>query len=482
MGNAKIADQAKQPDFKKSAAKALANKRLGLAMDTATRRQDSGRRAIMPELGDQLGVRNLGAQIKNHTLQNLDRYLEQFADNVRKHGGHVHFAESAEQACEIIGKIAKDANVKKIVKAKSMASEEVELNDYLEAQGFDVAETDLGEYILQLAGEKPSHIVTPVLHKTREDIGRLFADKLGIEYTSDPPTLTAVAREVLREKFKAADMGITGVNFAVAETGTVCIVTNEGNGRLSTSRPRVLVSLMGMEKVIPRMKDLALLLKLLAKSATGQRITCYTNLMTGPKRADDFDGPEEFHLVILDHGRSDVLGSEYREALRCIRCGGCLNACPVYRKLGGHAYESVYPGPIGSVITPLLNDLVAYEHLPQACSLCEACLEACPQRIDLPTFMIHLRNDLLKRGRSPLLWRLGFKGWQLQMSSHFLYRWGAKMGRWFLKPFGKNGWNRKLLGPGSVWTKYRDFPAMDARPFHKRWPTFKRELDTKEKR
>lgn len=482
MGNARIANQVSKPDFKQSAARALANERLGLAMDAATRRQDGGRRAIMPELGDTLAVRNLGAQIKNHTLQNLDRYLEQLVANVRRHGGHVHFAETAEQAREIIGRIAREANVKNIVKAKSMASEEVHLNDYLEAQGFDVAETDLGEYILQLAGEKPSHIVTPVLHKTREDIGRLFADKLGIDYTSDPPTLTAVARKVLREKFKAADMGITGANFAVAENGTICIVTNEGNGRLCTSRPRVLVSLMGMEKVIPRMVDLAVFLKLLAKSATGQRITCYTNLITGPKRTGDFDGPEEFHLVILDQGRSNILGSEYRDALRCIRCGACLNACPVYRKLGGHAYESVYPGPIGTVITPLLNDLVAYEHLPQASSLCEACLEACPQRIDLPTFLIHLRYDLLKRGRAPLLWRLGFKGWKLGMSSKFLYRWGSKMGRWFLGLFGKDGWNRKLLGPGSVWTEHRDFPAMNPRPFHKRWPSFKQGLDAGEKR
>ena len=471
-----------KPDFKRSVAAALANESLGAAMDAATRRQDTGRRTIMPELGDPLAVRNLGAQIKNHTLQNLDKYLNQLVENVRANGGHVHFAATAEQAREIITDIARKASVKSIVKSKSMASEEVHLNATLEQAGFEVTETDLGEYILQLAGETPSHIVTPVLHKTREDIGRLFADKLGIEYTSDPPTLTAVARKVLREKFKAADMGITGVNFGVAETGTIAIVTNEGNGRLCTSQPRVLVSLMGMEKVIPRMKDLAVYLKLLAKSATGQRVTCYTNLINGPKRPGDLDGPEEYHLVILDQGRSKILASDYWEALRCIRCGACLNACPVYRKLGGHAYESVYPGPIGKVITPLFNELADYKDLPQACSLCEACFEACPQRINLPSILLHIRQDLLKQGHLPLMWRLGFRGWRLGMQSKFLFSFGSRCARWFMTLLAKDGWLRHMFGPGAVWTQYRDLPNLDKRPFHKRWDQLKTDLDRQEKR
>jgi len=320
-----------------------------------------------------------------------------------------------------------------------MVSEEVHLNEALEAAGFEVTETDLGEYILQLAG--------------------------------------AVARKVLREKFKAADMAITGVNFAVAETGTLAIVTNEGNGRMCTNGPRVVVSLMGIEKVIPRMQDLAVYLKLLGKSATGQRITCYTNLVTGPRRGDDADGPEVFHLVLLDHGRSAILGSDYWEALRCIRCGACLNACPVYRKLGGHAYESVYPGPIGKVITPLLNSLADYKDLPQASSLCEACYEACPQRINLPALLLRLRDELRRQGFAPFSWRIGFKGWRLVMQWNRLYRWGAACGRAGMSLFAKDGWLRRLLGPGAVWTRYRDFPNIDKRPFHKRWAALKAELD-----
>lgn len=469
MGEPQRTEHAVRIDFKKSAAVALANERLGAAMNAATLRQDNGRRAIMPELGDPLAIRELAKTIKSHTLQNLDRYLAQLADNVRKNGGVVHFAQTAGQARAIICEIARQAKVKTIVKAKSMASEEIELNDALEAAGFEVAETDLGEYILQLAGEKPSHIVTPVLHKTREDIGRLFHEKLGIAYTSDPPTLTAAARKVLRERFRNADMGITGVNFGVAETGTVCIVTNEGNGRFCSSRPRVVVSLMGMEKVIPRMCDLPVFLKLLAKSATGQRVTCYTSLITGPRRAGDFDGPEEYHLVILDRGRSEILGSEFRDALRCIRCGACLNACPVYRKLGGHAYQSVYPGPIGKVITPLLDGLIDYEQLPLASSLCGACLEACPVRIDLPTLLLLHRDMMNRRNRMPFIWKWGFKGWRIAMQSRFIYSWGSWIGRLFLGVTAKDGWVSKLYGPGAGWTDHRDFPLMAARPFHQRW-------------
>ena len=467
-----------KPDFKRSAAAALANTHLGATMDAATRRQDTARRAMMPELGDPLAVRKLGAQIKNHTLLHLDRYVEQFAENFRKNGGEVHFADTAEDACRIITEIARQAGAERIVKSKSMVSEEVHLNEALIEAGFEVTETDLGEYILQLADERPSHIVTPVLHRTRADIGRLFADKLGIEYTDDPPTLTAVAREVLREKFKQADLAVTGVNFAVAETGTLAMVTNEGNGRMCTSVPRTVVSLMGIEKIVPRMIDLVVNIKLLAKSATGQRITCYTNLMTGPRRADDADGPEAFHLVLLNRGRSDILAGDYWEALRCIRCGACLNACPVYRKIGGHAYESVYPGPIGKVITPLLNNLIDYKDLPNASSLCEACYEACPQRINLPAMLLGLRNDLRLQGQAPLAWRLGFKGWRLGMSSHLLYRWGAACGRLGMRLLAKDGWVRRMFaGPGAVWTRYRDLPVLDKRPFHKRWPALKAELE-----
>jgi len=468
------------PDFKRQAAAAVADRRLQEIFDRATRQKDDGRRAILPELGDPLAVRNLAAQIKDHTLENLDRYLEQFIDQIRRRGGQVHFAADGPQARSVIVEIARGAGARLIVKSKSMVSEEIELNHDLEAAGFEVVETDLGEYILQLAGEKPSHIVTPVAHKNRQDVGRLFADKLGIPYTTDPPELTMVARRVLREKFRTADLGIIGANFAVAETGTVCIVTNEGNGRYCSSRPRVLVCLMGLEKLVPRMADLPVFLKLLGKSATGQRITCYTSLITGPKRPGDFDGPEEFHLVLMDNRRSAVLGSDYMQTLRCIRCGACLNACPVYRKIGGHAYEATYPGPIGKVITPLLNSLEVYEHLPQASSLCGACLDACPVRIDIPTHLIRLREELVRRGRSPLAFRLGFKGWRLGMSSRWLYRWGAMKARWFMWLVSRNGWCRWMPSTGGVWTRHRDLPVMPARPFRARWAALQKELESED--
>ncbi len=468
------------PDFKRSAAAALADERIGIIFDRSTRLNDDARRAIMPELGDPLAIGELAARIKDHTLQNLDRYLAQLVDKVRSCGGHVHFAETGEDAREIITGIGRRAGANLVVKSKSMVSEEIELNRQLERAGLDVLETDLGEYILQLAGEKPSHIVTPVAHKSKEEVGELFVEKIGIEYTSDPPTLTKAARRVLRAKFKAADMGIIGANFAVAETGTICIVTNEGNGRFCSSRPRVLVCLMGIEKVIPQMKHLAVFLKLLGKSGTGQRITCYTNLITGPKREGDFDGPQEFHLVLMDRGRSGILASDYRQALRCIRCGACLNACPVYRKIGGHAYESTYPGPIGSVITPLLESLETYECLPAASSLCHACLEACPVRIDIPTMLIHLRYDLLKCGRAPLMWRIGFKFWRMGMHSKFLYSWGARMARWYLALKARNGWIRKLPLDGKAWTNERDFPILAKTPFHRRWPRLKSQIDAEE--
>lgn len=468
-----------RPDFKKSAALALANERIRVVFDRSTRRKDDGRRAALPELGHPLAlpVRELAARIKDHTLQNLDHYLERLIGNVERHGGKVHFAETGDQANEIITTIAREAGIKLIVKGKTMVSEEIELNHELEKAGFEVAETDLGEYILQLAGDKPSHIVTPVAHKTKEDVGKLFAEKMGIDYTDDPPTLTGVARRVLRDKYRHSDMGIIGANFAVAETGTICIVTNEGNGRFCSSRPRVLVCLMGIEKLLPRMKDLAVFLKLLAKSATGQRMTCYTSLTTGPKREGDFDGPDEFHLVLLDRNRTRILGSDYRETLRCIRCGACLNICPVYRKIGGHAYESVYPGPIGKLITPLLNSLDEYPALPTASSLCGACLEACPVRIDIPEMLIHMRNDLLKSGQAPWMWRVGFKFWKIGMFSQGLYRLGAKMGRWYMSLIGRDGWVRKLPADGRQWTESRDFPMLAKEPFHKRWARLNAELE-----
>lgn len=456
-------------DFHARSTEAIETPGLSEAVTRAVKRQYDGRLAILPELGHPMAVRELAAQIKDHTLQNLDRYLTTFVDRVRANGGEVHFAATGEQACDIIREIARSRSVRRIVKAKSMTSEEIDLAHVLEADGIEVTETDLGEFIIQIDHDKPSHIVTPVIHKTTKQIARIFERVLGTPYTEDPETLTAAARSHLREKFRVADMGICGCNFGVAETGTVCIVTNEGNGRYSTSRPRVLVSLMGLEKLVPTPADLAVMLKLLARSSTGQRLTTYTSLMSGPKRPDDVDGPEEFHVVIMDRGRSRILGSPYRSALRCIRCGACLNACPVYRTIGGHAYDSVYPGPIGKLVTPLLNTFDQYKDLPQASSLCGSCLDVCPVRIDIPRMLIAMRDDLRRQHKIHWFQRLAFRGWRIGMMSKFLYRMGARFGRWFLNVSSKDGWVAKLPPPFGAWTDHRDFPALADKPFHKRW-------------
>jgi len=455
--------------FTERAAAAVADTRLGRAVVKATLGRCERRIKILSELPDSQAAFDLAARIKDHTLENLDRYLNLFVANVARNGGQVHFATSGEQACAIIAEIARAEGARLIVKAKSMVSEEVHLTPSLEAKGFEVLETDLGEFVVQQDHDRPSHIVAPVIHKTVSEIARLFERILGIAYTEDPEALTMAARRHLREKFRTADLGICGCNFAVAETGTVCIATNEGNGALSTSRPRAVVVLMGLEKLVPSMGDLAVMLKLLAKSGTGIRATVYTSLLTGPRRTGDADGPEAFHVVILDGGRTRILASEYRDALRCIRCGACLNFCPVYRVIGGHAYNSVYPGPIGQIITPLLQGFSGYEDFPNASSLCGACYEACPVRIDIPRFLIRMRQVLRRQGDMPFLWRLGFRLWRGVMGSSLLYRVGRRLARRGLRRVETDGWYRRLPGPLGGWTEHRDFPAMADRPFSGMW-------------
>jgi len=361
------------------------------------------------------------------------------------------------------------------VKSKSMATEEIHLNDALQAAGVTPVETDLGEYIIQLAHERPSHIIAPAIHKTKGQVAELFARELGRETEPDPEVLTRIARAELRQKFLDADLGISGANFAVAETGTVVLVTNEGNGRMVTSLPRVHVAVMGVEKVIPSMTDLAVFLAILAKSATGQKLSVYTSLVNGPRRGGEPEGPEELHLVLLDNGRVRQIAGPLREALNCLRCGACLNVCPVYRQIGGHAYGYTYPGPIGILLTAMLNGPAAVKDLAHASSLCGACMDACPVRIDIPKMLIELRREVDQQGIAPWPERAVFGAFAWLLQRPRLYRLSARLGRLLQRPFVRGGRIRWLPGLFGEWTRTRDLPAVARRTFHERWAALERE-------
>jgi L-lactate dehydrogenase complex protein LldF len=461
-------------EFAAAARQALADPPLQAALVRLTGTLLAGNRRGYAALADSDALRDHAKRVKEHTLAHLDRYLEQLEASVRARGGHVHWAATAEGARRAVADIAHGAGCRQVVKSKSMTSEEVHLNPALEAAGVEVTETDFGEFILQLAGERPSHLVAPAVHHTRESIARILSARVGAPLPDDAAALARAGRRLLREKFAAADLGITGANFAVAETGTVVLVSNEGNARLTTTCPRVHVALMGIEKVIPRWEDLPVFLKLLARAATGQTLSVYTTLITGPRRPGDADGPEEFHLVLLDGGRSRVLATPFRESLQCIRCGACLNACPVYRRVGGHAYGGVYAGPIGSVLTPLYDGVSANPHLPQASSLCGACQAACPVKINIPHMLIGLRelghHAAGARRRHGVPWeRLAYRLWVAVLRRPWLYRLALRAARTALRPLARGGWLGRLPGPGAGWTATRDFPAPAARPFRERW-------------
>ena len=420
-------------------------------------------------------LRDRARAIKEATLQHLDVHLERLADNVERLGGTVHWAATGEEAREIVLRLFHDRGVRMAVKSKSMATEEIDLNEALEHAGITPVETDLGEYIIQLAHEKPSHIIAPAIHKTKGQVAELFSRELHGEFAADPEILTAVARKALREKFLQADMGITGANFAVADTGTVVLVTNEGNGRMVTSLPRVHVAVMGVEKVIPSMTDLAVFLAILAKSATGQKLSVYTSLVNGPRRGGELEGPEEFHLVLLDNGRVRQIAGPLRESLNCLRCGACLNVCPVYRQIGGHAYGYTYPGPIGILLTAMLNGSESVKDLAHASSLCGACADACPVRIDIPRMLIELRKDVSEGGIAPWSERLVFRafGWLLRRPA--LYRLGARLGRLAQAPLARGGRIRRVPLFFGEWTRTRDLPAIAPRTFQERWAELERE-------
>lgn len=439
---------------------------LRVAMPAFRRQRD----AAAAEVPDWEDLRTAGAAIKDHVLAHLATYLTQLETQVVAHGGVVHWAADAAEARRIIADLAHARAVRRVVKSKSMTTEEIEVNPALEAAGVEVTETDLGEFIVQLAGERPSHIVVPALHRSAAAVAELFARTLGIRSSDRPEDLARVARETLRARFLAAEMGISGVNFAVAETGTVAIVENEGNARLTTTRPRIHVAVMGIEKVVPRLADLGVMLRLLAPSATGQRASVYVSLITGPRRPGEPDGPDELHLVILDNGRTRLLADPgLRESLRCIRCGACMNACPVFERTGGHAYGSVYPGPIGAVITPAFEGLDRAGELPFASTLCGACAEVCPVRIDLPRMLLELRGRAVRAGQIGRLDRLFARGWTFVMGSPGRLRLLGAAGRLLQRLVVRRDRIERLPFPLAGWTAHRTAPPLAAQSFRDWW-------------
>jgi len=456
--------------FRARADQALQDGFLQQALTIATTKFIDLRREAFGEFPEGDALRDRARSIKEATLQRLDHYVEQLVDNVERLGGRVHFATTPEDARRIVLDIAKRTGTRMAVKSKSMATEEIHLNDALEAAGVTPVETDLGEYIIQLAHERPSHIIAPAIHKTKEQVAELFARELRRpDVPADPEALTAIARVELREKFLQADMGITGANFAVADTGTVVLVTNEGNGRMVTTLPRIHVAVMGVEKVVPSLTDLAVFLAILAKSATGQKLSVYTTLVRGPRRPGELEGPDEFHLVLLDNGRIDQISGTLREALYCLRCGACLNVCPVYRNIGGHAYGHTYPGPIGILLTALSNGPASVKDLAHASSLCGACADVCPVRIDIPRMLIELRKEIDETRIAPWRERVAFGALAWLLRRPRLFRLSAPVARLLQRPFVRGGRIVRLPSVLGEWTRTRDLPPVARRTFSEWW-------------
>ncbi len=456
--------------FAEHAVIAIEDIQLQTALERGTGNADSRRRSIMGELDDSYALRQQGRGAKLRALADLPDLLEQLERNVTAKGGHVLWAADGDEANQHVVDICRKHNLKRGVKSKSMATEEIGLLPVLEANGIKMVETDLGEYIIQVDESHPSHIVMPVMHMTKEDVRDLFIEKLGMPYTDEAAEITAFTRQLLRQEFIDADFGMSGGNFLIAETGTIAIVTNEGNGRMSTGVPPVHIAVVGIEKVVPTWEDFITLVQLLPRSASGQRMTVYVNMFSGPARPEEPDGPDEFYLILLDNGRSNIYASEYTEALACIRCGACLNACPVYQNVGGHSYGSVYSGPIGAVITPLLKGKENAVPLPFASSLCGACKAACPVDINIPDMLLRLRHDLVQE-QEPI-WQLGMKAWQFGFSHPLLFEIGGKVAsaatHTFLNATGQDKITN-LPFPLNGWTQYRDFPPFASQSFHEWW-------------
>lgn len=456
---------------------------IPVAVQHATGRFLDNRARRVAEMPQWEALRQAASDIRLHTIQHLDVYLEQVEEQVKRAGGQVHWARDAAEAQRIVVELAQQHNVKTAVKSKSMATEEINLNHALEEAGVRALETDLGEYIIQLAETGPSHIIVPAVHLKKEEIAAIFSEKLGVDAPNDPIELAALARRKLREAFFAAEMGVSGANFLVAETGTLVLVSNEGNGRMVTTMPNLHVAVAGIDKVVPDWESLTVLLKLLARSATGQKITTYTSFITGPRRAAAENGPQAFHLVLLDNGRSRMLQDPVaREALKCIRCGCCLNVCPVYKNVGGYAYGWFISGPIGAILSPQLLGVRAAGELPFASTLCGACVDVCPVQIPFTKILLHLRRrvvegDALEELAASATVRLGAKLGRIALGTPWLYRLGGRLLPILQAPFQQNGWLSSLPPPLNRWTKVRPFPTFRGR-FRQWWHNRKRGAST----
>jgi len=451
--------------FKARAGEKLADVKLQAALRKLQGNFVKGRADRVAELDNFEDIRTAAAAIRDRALANLDAYLEEFEKNATARGAVVHWAETAEEANRIVCELAARYGVRKAAKSKSMVSEECALNDALEAAGIEVIETDLGEYILQLAHEPPSHIVAPVVHKSRDEVSDLFEEKHKLARKTGIPELCREAREILRPHFISADMGISGANFIIAETGSTLIVTNEGNGRMVTTLPRVHVTITGIEKVVPTLEDVTTLLRLLPRHGTGQAITNYISVTTGMKGKDDLDGPEHFHIILVDAGRTRLIGSDMQAMLRCIRCGACMNHCPVYQNVGGHAYGWVYPGPMGSILTPVYVGIENALDLPNASTLCNQCGVVCPVKIPLPDLMRKLREKQFERGLKPWPEKLGLALWGWAAQHPVLYSMLSRIGARVLAWMGGAGKLIHHLPLGGGWTGGRDMPAPQGKTF-----------------
>jgi len=457
--------QVTSSQFRQTARIKLADPRLQAALKKLQSNFVKGRAERVAELDNFEEIRDAAAAIRDHALAHLDAYLEEFEKNATARGAVVHWAETADDVNRIVCEIAARHGVRRIAKSKSMVTEECGLNEGLEAAGYEVIETDLGEYILQLANERPSHIVAPVVHKSREEISDLFAQKHARPRKTDIAQLTREARDMLRPQFLAADMGVSGANFIIAETGSTLMVTNEGNGRMVTTLPRVHVAITGIEKVVPTLEDVSVLLRLLPRHGTGQSITNYISVTTGVRDADATDGPEHFHVVLVDAGRTRLLGTDFQAMLRCIRCGACMNHCPVYQSVGGHAYGWVYPGPMGSVLTPSYAGLEAALDLPHAATLCNQCGVVCPVKIPLPELLRKLRERQFERGLRPWSERLGLRAWVWFAQRPALYALVSRIAAAALAWWAGRDRLIHRLPFGAGWSGGRDLPAPEGATF-----------------